>query len=1059
MFVLHTSNRTELLAEQLAAVISHTGGQDLFTKSIFLVQSREMERMLSQFLADRFGVWGNSKYLLPMQFIEHLCQLLGLDLDSGAFERSILIWRLELLLRNLDDRAMLPLRAYLSGPHNDLKRYQFARQLAHLFDQYQIMRPELIRAWDAGKRFSSNSTEEWQLYLWKRLREGASTNHRGEVISSLIDYLEGHQCSEEPQLQRLFVFGLHTLPPQFLRVLAGLTTIASVHFFLLAPCALYWGDMESPRVTIAREADQGSWFTSSSLHPLLVGLGRQGADFQELLLEQVEELIEGPDLFVNHDEVPGMPILHRLQNDLLRGYADEEGGPAPGFEDDDSVVIVSCHSRLREASVLRDHILRWLTDDPTLGLHDIVVMAPDIGNYADLIPALFKDVAHDISDCRKRRDNRYVEIFLQFLELFRGRFTGTEIVSLLDQPEVGATFAIGPTDLETIKHWLREVGIRWGLSAEQRRQDGLVQFHAGTWYSGLERMLLGLATGSNDPVGSVIPYGELEGGDAELLGRFCEFIEMIESSRRKATEAKNLADWSASLHDMAGLLFGAADSADHLVLQEMLAGLADPAAGYHDKLLEFEVIHQWFEYEAEATTSVNFLRGRLTFCSMLPMRSIPFRVICLLGLSDGDFPQQDRFLPFNLLSEHYKKGDRSQRADDRYQFLEAILAARSRLYISYLGQSIRTNARIPPSPVVAELIEAIEQGGGSVRVAHHPLQPFDGSYFSSESELFSHHTYYCSTAESLRLSLVEAAGPWFQEQIEPSIDNHLRLSDLMEFAAHPQRYFVRRILQMRLPTEVELLEDNEPFALEALDRYLVSQELVEALLNDHDAETYLEELQQKQRWPLGYPGRYQFQQFRAELDDFVARVKEVNLGIALENLELDADVGSDRISGVIDNRFERGQLAYRCGNLNGRDLLRGWLLHLALGAAGGRHGPTKIVLKNATLTIAPDCGTVAELGRVIDLYRRGCRQPSRFFTDAAFAYCTQLIANRSRGRADPLGKAVKTLDHQIDRGYAEELSILFTEPCGSDLLDHEFVELCHGFLLPVLEQVEIDTNV
>jgi len=144
MFVLHTSNRTELLAEQLAAVISHTGGQDLFTKSIFLVQSREMERMLSQFLADRYGVWGNSKYLLPMQFIEHLCQLLGLDLDSGAFERSILIWRLELLLRNLDDRAMLPLRAYLSGPHNDLKRYQFARQLAHLFDQYQIMRPELI---------------------------------------------------------------------------------------------------------------------------------------------------------------------------------------------------------------------------------------------------------------------------------------------------------------------------------------------------------------------------------------------------------------------------------------------------------------------------------------------------------------------------------------------------------------------------------------------------------------------------------------------------------------------------------------------------------------------------------------------------------------------------------------------------------------------------------------------------------------------------------------------------------------------------------------------------
>ncbi|MBT8328725.1 MAG: exodeoxyribonuclease V subunit gamma [Desulfofustis sp.] len=1059
MFALYTSNRTEVLAEQLAAVISETGGQDLFTKAIFLVQSREMERMLSQFLADRFGVWGNSKYLLPMQFIEYVCQLLELDLDSGAFDRSILTWRLELLLRDLGDRVLLPLRAYLSGPHTDLKRYQFAKQLAHLFDQYQIMRPELIRAWDAGHRVTLNSSEEWQLCLWKKLREGSSITHRGELIGSLITHLEERQHSVPAQLQRLFVFGLHTLPPQFLKILTGLATSAAVHFFLLAPCSAYWGDMESRRLKIARESDDGMWPDSNSFHPLLVGLGRQGADFQDMLLEQVEEMIEGPDLFVNHDEKTVMPVLHRLQNGLLNGNVVESDSAASCPEDDDSVVVVSCHSRMRETAVLKDHILKWLTDNPDLGLHDIVVMAPDIQLYADLIPALFKDLPHDISDCRKRRDNRYVEIFLQFLELFRGRFTSTEIFSLLDQPEVGGTFAIGPADLETIKSWLRDVGIRWGLSGEQRYQDGLAQFEAGTWDFGLERMLFGLATGSKDPVGSLIPHGEIEGGDAELLGRFCEFIEVIELSRRDVSKIQNLRSWSSVLHDMARLLFGPTDTADYLALEEMLAGLADPAATYHDKALEFEVIRTWFEFEADAATSVDFLRGRLTFCSMLPMRSIPFKVICLLGLNDREFPKQDRFLPFNLLTEHYEKGDRSQRADDRYQFLEAIMAARSRLYISYLGQSIRTNAKIPPSPVVTELLEAIAQQGGSIKVCHHPLQPFDGSYFSSESELFSHHRYYCTTAKSFLTSTAEVAGPWFQDTIDPPIDIHLRFADLLDFAANPQRYFVRRILQMTLRTEVELLEDSEPFALDPLERYLVSQELVEVLLDDRDTDIFLEELQQRQLWPLGFPGRQQFQEFCGELEDFAVRVAEENLGMRLENLEFDTEVGSDRLSGIIDSRFEKGQLIYRYGNLRGRDLLRGWLHHLALGKAGVRNGPTKIVLKNATISIASDSGASHNLEEIIELFRAGCRQPSKFFAEAAFVYCQQLIANRSRGRTDPLAKAIKALDHQIDNGYVEELSILFAEPRAIELLDKQFEEICHDFLLPVVEQVEIDTNV
>lgn len=1058
MFVLYNSNRTEALAEQLARVISESGGHTLFAKTVFLVQSREMERMLSQFLADRFGVWGNSRYLLPMQFIEHICQTLGADLDSAAFDRSILTWRLELLLRDLEDPAMQPLNSYLSGDRSDLKRYQFARQIAHLFDQYQIMRPELIRSWDRGRRFTANDSEGWQLHLWEKLREQSSGNHRGEVIAGLIDRLQ-KSPQMRPELGRVLVFGLHTLPPLFLTILRAMAGATDIHLFLLTPCALYWGDMETRRTRVGRDPDEAGSFGPGTYHPLLAGLGRQGADFQELLLDQVEEMIDGPDLFIGHDDEVDSSVLHRLQNDLLAGRVNEPGPSASNFGGDDSVVIVSCHSRMREVSVLKDYILKWLSDDPQLRLHDIVVMAPDIQLYADLIPAVFKDVAHDISDCRKRRDNRYVEIFSQFLDLFSGRFSGPEIASLLDQPEIRTTYSISSADLETIKYWLGDVGIRWGLSAEQRSQDGFPDFQMGTWLNGLERMLLGLAAGSKEPIDSLVPYIDIEGGDAELLGSLCSFIELIDETRRKIKRFQTLLDWSALLHTLSGLLFGDNDSADFLKLQEMLAGLAEQSGGYHNQRLSFEVIQQWFEYEAEATSSVDFLRGRLTFCSMLPMRSIPFKVICLLGLNDGEFPKQDRFLPFNLLAQSYDKGDRSQRADDRYQFLEAILAARQRLYLSYIGQSIRTNDPIPPSPVISELLEALEQGGGSITVCSHPLQPFDASYFSAETDLFSHHHYYCRTAQSFGTPPDQLSGPWFSDHLEVTVDDHLRFDDLLSFVGNPQRFFVRRILKMTLRTEEELLEDNEPFSLEALERYLVSQELLEVLMDDGSTDRLFDELLQEQIWPLGYPGRVNFEKLCGELGDFSARVKSAASGDRLENIDFEIDIGRTMLSGALGNRCQGGLLIYRYGALKGRDLLQGWLLHLAAGAAGERIGPTRIVLKDATVTVDQDTGGVDDLQRLIELYQLGCRKPSKLYAEAAFAYCRQVISNRARGRTEPLAAAIKNLDRQIDRGYVEELAILFADPRGESLLDSEFRNLCNELFLPIMERLEIDTNV
>ncbi len=1056
MFFLHNANRTETLAEHLADVIDNTGGHDLFEKAIFLVQSREMERMLSQFLADRFGVWGNSKYLLPLQFIDYVCALLALDLDGAAFERSVLTWRLERLLRDLHAPAMAPLGSYLAGEQVEVKRYQLARRIADLFDQYQIMRPQLIHCWEHGRNFNGNAAEEWQKHLWSKLREEGRGPHRGEIVASLIDCLNSRSSQSCQDLRRIFVFGLHTLPPLFLEVLRALSAGSDVHFFLLTPCRQYWGDIETRRARLRRlqEDDQASPGLET-YHPLLSSFGRQGADFQHLLLTGVEEMADGPDLFVVNDEQAEPAVLQRLQNDLLDGRFKTGLSTNAAVADDDSILVVSCHSRMRETAVLKDYILRWLSEKPELGLHDIVVMAPDIQLYADFISALFGDVAHDISDCRKRRDNRYFEIFSQFLNLFLGRYSSPEIISLLEQPEVSRSFLISGTDLEVIRVWLKDSGIRWGLSADQRRRDGLCEFAAGSWRHGLERMLLGLAAGSKEPIDTLVPYIEVEGSEAELLGNLCLFIDLIDQSRGLLNRPKTLAEWSELLYDLSLRLFADDDSADLLNLQETLASLGEKYSGYHAEEVSFEVVRQWFAYEAETTSTIGFLRGRLTFCSMLPMRSIPFKIICLLGLNDGEFPKQDRFLPFDLLSQSYEKGDRSQRADDRYQFLEAILAAREKLYISYIGQSIRTNEEIPPSPVVSELLEAVEETYGEIMVVKQPLQPFDEAYFAGGSELFSHDQYYCRTARALRSAPDAVTEPWFMEAIEAEVETNLTLAELSSFITNPQRYFVRNILNMKLQTAAELLDDHEPFTVDGLTRYQVNQQVVQELLDGRSMPGLLAELQQQQLWPLGYPGQIRFETLYAEIDVFVERVRTVEPGKRLQSCQFDIGAGPYRLSGSLDHLYEGGQLIYRYAPLTGRDLLLGWLLHLLGKAVLAEPAATRIIATDAYVAMGAQIGDEDDLHRLLDLYRNGCSSPSKLYVDPAFAYCLQVVSNRGKGKKEPLQKAVEDLQKKISKGYAPELDILFPEPDARTLLDDEFEQLSRDLLLNLWDRIEI----
>ncbi len=1058
MFYLHVSNRTENLLRHLAEVMRADKQPDLFAMELFLIQSQGMERMIAQTLADEFRSFCNFKFFLPLDFLAFVAGLLGIGITPDGFQRQTLSWRIDGLLRDLSAKDYQSLITYLSGENSALKRFQLARRLANIFDQYQVMRPDMLVQWERGVLATNHPAESWQMDLWRRLlAQPGGEVHRGLLFSRVIERLQSDTSLAQLLPKRISVIGLHTLPPVYLNYLNSLAVHMDVHFFLLSPCRNYWGNMQSKTTQfkrmIKKAVDGAEPMKESGMeehHPLLTALGRQGRDLQNMLLEGADFALEFSsyaDPLEGKEYTEGI-LLQRVQADLLDGIL-PDGLGADVNSDDASIQVISCHSKLREITVLKDHLLRLLHQNPELELRNIIVMAPDIQEYAPLIPAVFNDIQHSIADRSIRRRNSVIAAFLKFLELFSGRFGWNELLDLLRLPVVFPQFQLSASDLDTLEQWVIGSGIRWGLSGRQRREAGLPGFEETSWRMGLDRLLMGYAIEADEFVDGVLPFNAIEGRGALALGGLCRFIELVEHARHEFSLSRGVADWSRTLQSIVQQLFGDEYEQELVELRALVGELADSISLFHSGDVEFKVIREWLTQSArESRSSAGFLRGQLTFCSMLPMRSIPFKVVCLIGLCDGVFPKNDHHDTFDLMKSDSRPGDRSPRTDDRYLFLEALLAARSHLYLSYIGQSIRTNEVIPPSVVLTEFLEVLEVGYGVKDiVVRHPLHSFSKKYFGAggDERLFSYDTYSCKTAEILQQG-AQPPSLWWQGELPLKRDKVL-LDDLLHFYINPQKYFIRDCLGIRLDSGEEWPEDRELFEVSGLDKYYVEEKMILAELAGN-SENLLKKIQTAGQWPLGTSGRLAFEEKQSGVKAFIARVHEQQMGEKRVDAPIDLTVGGYRLYGTLSNLYDNGIMLIRYGKLRGRDLLAGWVHHLVLG---------HLVPTAKTCVVATDrivgfrgIGTGPDLGILLAHFAEGCRSPASFYIEPAFAYAGQLANNRAK--TPPIDKALQVFSTRLQKGYEPEWELLLGgsgEDGRAGAVGTEFERFCLEIMYPV----------
>jgi exodeoxyribonuclease V gamma subunit len=1058
MFYLHISNRTENLLRHLAEVIRAGGRRSLFDTEVILIQSQGMERMISQFMATEFRSWCNFEYLLPLSFLTAVANKVGLPISPDSYDRDVLAWRIDGLLRVVDDKIFRPLHVYFSGGEADLKRFQLSRRLANIYDQYQMMRPDMLAGWKKGNIGTDHPAEKWQMALWHFLEEQAGdVPHRGALLHQVIERLKEQSNLSQLLPQRVSVFGLHIMPPLFMEYLQALSRHCDIHLYILSPCKHYWGDFDNKRRLFQKSLvriKQGlpeivdQW----TQHPLLVSLGLQGRDFQEMLLKNIDFEIEFTS-FTSPIDGSSPSVLHRIQSDLLEGQiGDKTSGTAVI---DNSITIVSCHSRLREIEVLKDQLLGLLDTDSTLQLHDIVVMAPDIQEYASLIPAIFHDVQHSIADRSLRKRNNVIGAFMAFLDIFESRFSWTELLDLLKKEVVYPNFDLAATDLDIVQDWITAVGIRWGLSARQREEMGLPELGENTWSAGLDRLLMGYAINTDVFVCDILPFAGIEGGQAKILGSLCQFVGIFFQAQGDFRDDRSLADWSTLLLEYTEQLFGTGENIELLELRELLLSLKEVYSKFHVHPIHLKVIRAWLEQSThEARSSSGFLRGCLTFCSMLPMRSIPFRVVCLLGLNHDEFPRNDQFATFDLMAPpRSRPGDRSYRADDRYQFLEAILSARDHLYISFIGRSIRSNEKVPPSVVVTELEEFLQNTYGVTDIViEHPLHPFNSSYFSQETEkLFSYNRQYCETAVRLQHHKKNIT-PWWSGELAFS-GKKILVHDLLSFYANPQRWFVKNCLRIKVDNDMQLPKDHEPFDIGSLDGYLIDQEIIDHYLEGKDPKLLLARLKAEGRWALGASGRLSFSEKHRELKIFADKISDLGMGNRLPDRVIDYEVGDYNLTGVLSNLYQNGVLLARYADLKGKDLLAGWIHHLLLPLVTDCVTSTRILARDRLVIFSGERVTGPDLEELLQIFLRGCREPSRFFIEPALTYIKQL--HSIRATIAPIVKAKESVQKSLDNGYEPEWALLFSNMEADRILDDRFEAFCFNIMEPIWRAADV----
>ena len=896
-FTIYHSNHLDSLQYMASYLIQQNPLENPLLPEYFIIHSSGMTNWLKSALAEEHNIFANTKLEFPINQIVTMIENLLTEEERAKtnlrISRLTLTWAVFDVLKNSSLTDLEILARYLSTDHtehSDVRMMALAEEIAGLLDKYLAYRPDWFEAWQKNQLLFNDSVDElWQQKIWQEIYQKVIPQYYLANIMDLLKSIPAERYQNPKIPTRLFVIGISTLPPLFIDLLHTLSKHIDVHMFFTNPSQFYWGDLTqyrnrnvqriifesaeardeifSPNIDehgLNSESEVSEQWLEFHGNPLLASFGKIGRDFIHLL-SQYDDIRE-IEAF-SEPETTG--LLGYVQREVFNLSAVNQDQAKYFVENDDQSISFHAHySERREVEGLYDQLLHAFNDDETLEPKDIIVMVSDIDRYRPMIEAVFGSpfsfdakIPFTISDFTLGKHEPILEAFLLLLSMPESHFTISELLTLLEIPEIAERFNIAQSDRDLIRKWVENSQIKFGIDQQHLSELNVREEPTNTWLWGLKRLLLGYSFNESVEIDGVLAFPYIQGGEAITLGHLVDFVDALIHLKQQLSQTYSLDEWRTILPEIWATFYIDSDTTQYRLqhLQSIWNNFLDEGANIEfDQPISIHLIQRHLnEHLSSFRPESRFLTGSVNFCTFIPMRSIPFKIVCMLGMNQESFPHRKQYPEYDLMQMHPARGDRSTVNDERYLFLEAILSAKSQLYISYIGKNIHNNSEMFPSLFVNELQHYLDElaeteSGQSVAqqlTIHHPLSPFSASLFQPNSKIHSFQKAWLPRSHELDDTEYDVKNADIQ---------HLSTKQLIDAYKDPLKSFSIQHFGINFYQQsIREIEDDEVFALserDALETYQARIQLIEELFYNDIPDDLLHD----------YARHELFQQYKAE---------------------------------------------------------------------------------------------------------------------------------------------------------------------------------------------------
>ena len=907
---LNVSNSLQPLSLRLARDLT-SNNQDPFVKQWVVTQTEGMNSWLKQTIAKKNGIAANINFCKPNDIMAEIYRC-GLSTGKQIINTENIRWCIyEILDLAAFKTKFKDIANYYIN--NDIKRIALSDELADLFDQYQVYRHETVKIWN-DHFVNQTPTEEWQEWIWHQIKSKLSDAYqdRVEMADILIKGLSDDIVRSEvkSKIPTLHLFGIAVITPYYLNIFHELAKFMDIHLYLVNPSPeQIWMDDQSERQITRLLKKQNK--QRKELDHLLEGndlLLNWGAITKESF-----KLIIDRDEFVNvYNDEDAVPIvdpatlLKKIQFDIYHNLNKKARQPLTSLEyKDGSITINGAFTPVIEVEILQNYLIELVDKrNENLSPKDIVVLVSDIETYAPYIHAVFSNAPnkfpYNIADESYSSGNNIFTAIQEILLLDATIFKVEDVLKLLESPYIRNRFKI--KDEEALRTAARQAGIIFG--SDGRNEDDTRYI---SWEYGLKKIMYGLCISGepdyHDGTEDFIPLDTAEGSEAIDRVRLMYFVRILQQKLLDRNSNRTISEWSAYLQMLVeDMIFqaGEKDDDDFTKLVQFTEHMALVEKNSNIEI-SFEVFRHSFLQRLDLEKKAgSFAKGGITFCSLVPMRSIPFKVVALLGMDFDKFPRKETALSFSLLND-WKPGDRNVKNNDKHLFLETLMSAQNYLYISYLAANAKDGAPLPASSMVDELIDYVSRGihtdTDALRkawVTLHPLHSFSSKYNStSPAGLIS---YLDDNRYKTGIVHIDK-----QKEDKEFFFNIVNIDDIARFLQNPARVYLQKQFNIFYKEEDVLLQAHELFDFDHLTKWNIQDKIM--FMDQVEIDAYYDKEKKTGRIPLHNMGRASIDEVIDDLEPIRERLNYAMGSATRRTVPINITINKMQITGKVDPVF------------------------------------------------------------------------------------------------------------------------------------------------------------